>query len=508
MKVTKVYLVGAGPGAEDLLTLRARQLLDQADAIIYDALVGQNIISTLPRGCELIYVGKRAGRHAMRQEEINEVLINAAQEIGGTIVRLKGGDPFVFGRGGEEMIALRSAGIAYEVVPGITAGIAAPAYCGIPVTQRSVSRSISLITAFSEDLGVPTLDWEALVRTQGTLVFYMSMRVIPQIAQALRQHGMPEQTPAAIISRATLPSQEMHRGTLESYCNESISYDSYSPGLWIVGDVVQFADTYSWLSAQPLRGKRVLVTRAEAQASRLAELLRSHGAEVHLLPTLQIKELDHWYTSSELSGIPQTNTCIAFTSANGVHHYMRGIRRQGLDARALYRCRIAAIGPATADALRSYCLEPDIMPKSLYTARGLSEALLEAHAAESMQGILLPTSKLTSGELKERLENEGIQVQNLFVYDNEPINYTREEVESLLANDLDYITFCSSSAVHHFMELLDRLQLRSRLEDCTLCSIGPVTSDTLRSYHLEPHVVASKATLDSLVEAIERHNAN
>lgn len=505
MEGTKVYLVGAGPGDPGLLTLKAKDLLQRASVVVYDALVSPVILSMVRRGAEMIYVGKRAGHHAMKQSEINETLLRVARQHGGTIVRIKGGDPFVFGRGGEEMQALYEADIPYEVVPGVTAGVAAPAYCGIPVTHRSISRSITLITAFSEEGGVPELDWEALARLQGTLVFYMSMRVVSLIAQKLLSYGMRPTTPAAIISRATLPEQQLYISTLADYADESHTYEAYTPGLWVVGDVVDFAHTYQWWQEElPLRGQRILVTRAEAQASKLVTLLEERGAVAKLLPTIEIAPLEGWEQDDTLWCKPQEGSWLVFTSVNGVHQYMGGLRRRGLDMRSLFGYKIAAIGPATSEALQQYALQPDLMPEGDYTARGLATALHRSSESDTFcTNVLLPTSRLSSGELRELLQGWGTAVRELPVYDNVPIGYSREEVEALLDDRLDCITFCSSSAVHHFFALIDKLGLRDRLRDVALAVIGPVTADALRSYGLEAGIQPQRATLPDLVKAIE-----
>ncbi|MDO4707088.1 MAG: uroporphyrinogen-III C-methyltransferase [Porphyromonadaceae bacterium] len=503
MKETKVYLVGAGPGDVGLLTIRAQNLLQEANAVIYDALVGSDILSQVAEGAELIYVGKRAGKHAMKQSDINRTIIDAAQRLGGTIVRLKGGDPFVFGRGGEEMQALHEANIAYDIVPGVTAGIAGAAYCGIPVTHRAISRSVTLITAFSEEGGVPDQDWEALARMGGTLVFYMSMRVVPLIAQRLVTHGMDVSTPAAIISEATHPNQRLHLSTLGVYQDETISYEGYAPGLWVVGNVVEFACTYQWRGGGALQGKSILVTRAEAQASRLVALLQARGATAKLLPIQEISSITDWIEDDSLWGRPRPGAWIAFTSVNGVHQYMQGLSARGVDSRFLSGYGLAAIGPATSEALRAYSLIPDLVPQDNYTARGLADALLGYKGENKPQEVLLPTSRLSSGELAACLMVAGISVRELFIYDNIPIEYTREQVERLFESKLDWITFCSSSAVHHFMNLIERLDLRSKLMDIDLAVIGPITAETLRGYGLAPKAQPTEVTLSALVSAIE-----
>lgn len=499
--MTRVYLVGAGPGAADLLTLKAARLLAEAESVVYDALVGEEILSLVARQARRIYVGKRAGRHALGQGEINDLLVETARSSRGTVVRLKGGDPFVFGRGGEEMQALAEAGIPYEVVPGVTAGIAAPAYCGIPVTHRGLSRSVSLITAATQQGGLPDLDWEALARLGGTLVFYMSMRSVPEICRRLVEAGASPALPAAIISRGTLPTQTLHRATLATYHPDLIDYEAMAPGLLVVGEVVDFAEDYAWHSVQPLAGKRILVTRSEAQASRLESLLRARGAETLLLPTIEITPGVGQERVAELPR-PDLHTSLLFTSTNGVHYYMQALAKVGRDSRHLGAAHLAAIGPATAQALRSYGLEPDLLPEGDYTARGLLKAFLASPLAEQTRRIWLPTSPLASGELRTGLIEAGYEVEELHVYHNVPRHYEPEELCALLDSRIDWVTCCSSSAVDNLVHLLELHGRRDWLEAISLAAIGPVTAETIERYGLRVSAMPHEATLQALADCL------
>ncbi|MDO4692146.1 MAG: uroporphyrinogen-III C-methyltransferase [Porphyromonadaceae bacterium] len=498
----KVYLVGAGPGDAELLTLKASRLIAEAEAVIYDALVGPAILAHLPSTAERIYVGKRAGVHAMTQEEINQTLVEVAQRCEGIVVRLKGGDPFVFGRGGEEMQALREAGLNYEIVPGVTAGVAAPAYCGIPVTHRGVSRSVSLITAFSKDEGVPDLDWEALARLSGTLVFYMSMRVVPVIADRLVASGLSPETPAAIISRGTLPTQQLHTAPIAHFEPGYLDYERYAPGLFVVGNVVDFARGYAWCPTYPLAGRRILVTRSQAQASRLVEILQERGAETMLLPTIEITPSQDWLSPEALAKL-SSSTCIFFTSTNGVRYYIEGLQARGRDIRFFGDCTLAAVGPATARELARYGLQADLVPSSDYTARGLIEAWKASSIKERMTHAILPTSPLASGELRDGLANLGLQVAEYHVYDNRPITYTKDELQELLDGELDWITFCSSSAVHNFMALINLHGLQDYATRVPLAAIGAVTAQTIQAYGLRVSAMPAEATLTALADALE-----
>lgn len=498
-----VYLVGAGPGTADLLTLRASRLLAQARVIIYDALVDSSIHSLFAPTAELIYVGKRAGAHALSQEAINDLIVSTAErytDSGDTIVRLKGGDPFVFGRGGEEMIALRQAGIAYEVVPGITAGIAAPAYAGIPVTHRSISRSVTLVTAFTKEEGLPPLDWQAYARLEGTLVFYMSMRVVPLIAQALMAHEMPPETPAVIISQGTRPSQRLLQGTLAELTPEAYDYEAYAPGLLVVGEVVGFAEAYSWYCPPPLAGQRILITRSEAQASALEDKLAHLGATPLLLPSIHIEPLPDYSEVDAVLCADLRPDWYIFTSPNGVDYLMHRLKACGYDARYWAGIQIASIGPATSRALEAYGLSPDFVPRE-HTAQGLARELALHTGVQPIRAIN-PTSTISPGDLCAILAEHGIACTSLGVYHNAPIDYSADELRELMTSGLDWITFCSSSAVHNFMALLHRHTLHPFLQGIRLAAIGRMTRATLESYGLSVEVCPERPSLEALAHAI------
>lgn len=501
LEQTKVYLVGSGPSGVDLLTLRAAKLLGSADLIVYDALVDASIHRLFNPRAEHIYVGKRAGQHALQQEEINALLIDLAQRHpGAQIIRLKGGDPFVFGRGGEEMQALRKAYIPFEIVPGITAGIASPAYFGVPVTHRGISRSVTLITAFSKEGGLPDLDWEAYSRLDGTLVFYMSMRVVPQIVKALINAGMSPTREAAIISHGTRPEQRIEIHELREFTEGRYDYSLFSPGIFVVGEVLSFAREHAWYEPSPLAGKKVLITRSEGQSSALCELFEAEGAEPLVLPSFEIQPC--LSSDSPLIGQELGDVALALSSPNAVDYFVQHLQREGLDTRYLARFdSIIAIGPGTATALEKYGLRPDLIaPK--HTAEGLAELII---TSAKWKRVYLPTSQIGGTELEDRLKSAGIEVLRHVVYENIPIDYKREELEALLRGGVDWITFCSSSAVHNFIALIEKYELRELLDGQRLAAIGPSTAESIRGYGYPITVEPSNPSLKNLVEAMKHH---
>lgn len=493
-----VYLLGSGPGGAELMTTKGVELLSIADVIIYDALVDESIYRLFSPNAKLIYVGKRAGAHALQQEEINSVIISEARQLSrGIVVRLKGGDPFVFGRGGEEMIALHEAGIRYEVVPGVTAGIAAPAYCGVPVTHRGISRSVTLITAFTKDGGLPDLDWEAYSRLEGTLVFYMSMRVVPQIVSALLAVGMPRERKAAIISQGTRYCQSIESHSLDFFTSERFNYESFTPGLFVVGEVLDFASRYAWYKPSSLAGKRILITRSEGSTSELTEQFLRLGALPRVLPTF---ELEANFEDEDLLPTNTRKAILALTSPNSVAYLFDCLERTGMDARYLARFdALAAIGPATAKALKERGFVADLVAPE-HTALGFARAILERYGDEYL--VYHPTSDKNSGEFESILDAAKVHVLTKTLYRNKPISYERDELQDLLSGGIDWITFCSSSAVHNFVGLLRMYDLETLLPGIRLAAIGPSTRSTLMAYGYEDVLMPNEATLPALVEAM------
>jgi len=481
----RVYLVGAGPGDPGLLTARALELIAHADVILYDRLIPAAALAGARHGAELLFVGKQAGGASVPQEQTQAVMIERAR-AGAQVVRLKGGDPFVFGRGGEEALALRAAGIAYEIVPGVTAGVAALAYAGIPVTHRGVSSAVALITGHEESDEHSALDWPALARFPGTLVFYMGVRHLERISSALLSGGRPGSEPAAVVQAGTLPEQRVVTGTLETIHERAREQDIRPPAIVVVGPVAALANRLSWLP-RALAGRTVAVTRARAQASVLAGRLEALGARVVQAPAIRVVAL----SGPPLD--PSGYDLVCVTSANGVAGLFERLAAAGRDARSLAGARVAAIGPGTAAALAAHGIDADVVPE-----RAVAEELVRALAHEPMRRALIARARSARDVLPDALRARGAEVDVLDVYETvaEPI------ADAVLerARSADYITFTSASTVRFFLQAADH---RAGLSPFTrIVSIGPITSAALREHGLEPHVEASRHDLEGLLEAL------
>jgi uroporphyrinogen III methyltransferase/synthase len=480
-----VYLVGAGPGDPGLLTARALELIATADVVLYDRLIPASALTGARADAELIYVGKEGGGPSMPQGQIDQALLDHAR-AGRTVVRLKGGDPFVFGRGGEEAEALRGAGIAVEIVPGVTAGVAAPAYAGIPVTHREAASAVAFITGH-EDPAKPesSLDWSALASFPGTLVVYMGVRQLGAIAERLLASGRASDEPAAVIERGTLSDQRVVTGTLETIAARAAAEAVRAPAIAVLGSVVALRERLQWFERLPLAGLTVAVTRARAQASALAEALRSLGAAVVEAPAIRIVPIDG--PAPEL----ERYDLVCLTSPNGVRLLFERLASAGRDARALAGRRVAAIGPGTAAALRGHGVIADIVPER-FVAEGLVEALLDVPVAHA----LIARATEARDVLPEALRARGASVDVLALYETvaEPLS----ESERAAARAANYVTFTSSSTVRFFFDAVGP----APLEGARLVSIGPVTSGALRERGLEPDVEASRHDIDGLLEAL------
>jgi uroporphyrinogen III methyltransferase / synthase len=488
MAVGTVYLVGAGPGDPGLMTRRALDLIAGADAILHDRLIPDGVLGGARDGAELVYVGKAPGRAAMEQQQINELLVEMARH-GKTVVRLKGGDPFVFGRGGEEARALAEAGVPFEVVPGVTAGVAAPAYAGIPVTDRDEASAVAFITGH-EDPAKPecALDWEALARFPGTLVLYMGMRNLRGIAERLTRAGRSPDQPAAVVARGTLPGQQAVLGTLGDIADRAEQAGAEPPAITVVGTVAGLGATLAWLERRPLHGQVVAVTRARAQASELAARLAAFGAEVIEAPAIRIEP-----RRVSLDGIEEYGL-VCLTSPNGARLLFEALAREGRDARALAGARVAAIGPGTAAELERHGIRADVVPE-----RSVAEALVEALRDVPVEGrrALVARASEARDVLPEALRERGAEVEVVALYDTvaEPLD---EDARARLER-ATYVTFTSSSTVRYFIEAGGKVPAAARV-----ASIGPVTSQTAREQGLEVHVEAERHDIDGLVEALVR----
>jgi uroporphyrinogen III methyltransferase / synthase len=488
-----VYLVGAGPGDPGLMTARSLDLIAGADAVFYDRLIPPGALEGARSDAELVYVGKQPGVPSVPQEEIGERLVEAAR-AGRSVIRLKGGDPFVFGRGGEEGEALREAGIEFEVVPGVTAGIAATAYAGIPVTHRDDASAVAFVTGH-EDPGKEesALDWEALARFPGTLVFYMGVKRLAQNATSLIEAGRDPGEPAAAIERGTWPGQRTVTATLGTIAETVGREEIKAPALIVVGEVARRREQLEWLERRPLHGRRVVVTRARAQASGLAATLRSLGAEVVELPAIRIEPQIDREEVRKVAGGLGAYELICITSPNGARLLFEAMEAAGLDARALAGVTVAAIGPGTARALAERGVLADVVPER-FVAEGLLEALEDEEVAGAR--VLVARAAEARDVLPDALRERGAEVKVLALYETVREQPGEEDIEA--AQSADYVTFTSSSTVTNLIEALgERFPKSARV-----VSIGPITSGTAREAGLEVAVEAERHDVDGLLAAL------
>ncbi len=484
-----VHLVGAGPGDPGLLTCRGAELLAQADVVVHDRLASSRLLDLAPRHAVRIDVGKAPGHVAMDQQQINATLVEHGLPAR-CDVRLKGGDPFGFGRGGEECEALRAAGVAYEVVPGVTSAIAAPAYAGIPVTHRGLSTHVTIVTGHEDPAkGSDDTDWESLARAGGTLVILMGAGHLADIVARLIAAGRDPSTPVAAVRWGTRPEQDTVRTTLADAPHAGIA----APSAIVVGPVA--ALDFSWFERRPLFGRHIVVTRAREQMSALRDRFEALGAEVIELPTIVIEPVEF-----ALPALVDFEWLV-FTSPNGVDAFFRdGLGAQGLDARALAGLRIAVIGPGTARALERQGLRADLVPP-----RFVAEALLEAFPAPSRlgAGVLVARAAEARDVLPDGLTNRGYEVTVLGVYRTVPAVPRLDDLDRVRAGEIDAITFTSSSTVSNFVAALGLVPDAMP----TVFSIGPITSATARELGIDVGVEADPHDLDGLVAAVLDHFA-
>ena len=488
-----VYLVGAGPGDPGLLTARALELIAGADVILHDRLIPAEALAGAREDAERLYVGKEPGEASVPQEEIEGLLIERAK-AGKSVVRLKGGDPFVFGRGGEEAEALAAAGVPFEVVPGVTAGVAAPAYAGIPVTHREDASAVAFITGHEDPAkGADALDYEALAAFPGTLVLYMGVKALPGLTQRLIAAGRDPGEPAAVIERGTLPGQRVVQGTLESIAAVAAEAAIAPPAATVIGPVAARREAIGWLERKPLHGAKVIVTRARAQASELSRRLAALGAEPIELPAIRIEPRIETAEVRRTVQAIHTYALICLTSANGVHLLFDAMAAQGRDARALANATVAAIGPGTAAALAEHGVAADVVPE-----RFVAESLVEALAELPIEGkpVLIARAAEARDVLPDALRERGAEVDVVPLYETIAERPSPEAIEA--AQVADFITFTSSSTVRNLLAALgDRLPEQARV-----ISIGPITSEAAREAGLEVHAEAERHDIAGLIEAV------
>lgn len=495
----KVYLIGAGPGDPGLFTLRGKEILERADVVVYDYLANDALLAHARPDAEFIYVGKKGGDHTLTQDGINRLIVDKAKE-GKTVARLKGGDPYMFGRGGEEAEELLAAGVAFETVPGVTSAIAGPAYAGIPLTHRAHGSSVCFATGH-EDPNKPETahNWDALANGGSTLVFFMGMKNLPDISRKLIEAGMPADTPAALVHWGTTARHRSMVATIGTLPEEAGKQGFTAPSLIVVGSVVTLRDKLNWFEQRPLLGKGVVVTRAREQASDSASLLAEHGADVIQFPTITITPLDDYsLVRNTIKGLKEYHW-VVFTSVNGVRYFWRELEGLGLDSRALGGRKIAAIGPATADALRAKGIAPDFIPEKF-----VAESIAEGMTALGMEKarVLLPRARVARDVLPEALARAGARVDVLPVYETQPSSARKDEVlEGLASGRIHCVTFGSSSTVGNFLSLIPADTLK-QYPDVRLACIGPVTAKTLEAAGLTCHIQPQDYTIPGLVNEL------
>ena len=489
-----VYLVGAGPGDPGLVTRRALELVREADAIVYDRLVPGGLLTEARGDAELRYVGKEPGKLSMEQAAINALLVELGRG-GKSVVRLKGGDPFVFGRGGEEAQALAAAGIPFEVVPGVTAGIAAPAYAGIPVTHRDEASAVAFVTGH-EDPAKPesAIDWDALARFPGTLVFYMGVKQLPEIAKRLIDAGRAPEMPAAVVEGGTLPGQRAVVATLSGIADRVAAEGVKPPAITLVGPVARLADEIAWLDRRPLHGRTIAVTRARAQASGLARRLAELGAEVVETPAIRIEPRPVAGEIAQAAREIGSFAVVCVTSPNGAALLLDAVEAVGGDARSLAGVEVAAIGPGTAAELARRGIRADVVAE-VSTAEGLLDALAEIDVAG--ERVLVARAAEARDALPDGLKERGADVVVVPLYDTVADDLDDGQLATL--ERADFVTFTSSSTVRFFMSAVGDGGLPN---GARVISIGPITSATARELGLEVHAEAARHDIDGLVDTL------
>jgi uroporphyrinogen III methyltransferase/synthase len=503
-----VFLVGAGPGDTGLITVKGADCIRQAEVVVYDNLVNEALLQKYARPeAELIYVGKEASEHTLPQPEINKLLVRLAQ-TGRVVCRLKGGDPYVFGRGSEEALELVQNGIPFEVVPGITAAVAVPAYAGIPLTDRSCTSTAALITGHEDpNKKESSIDWAKLATACGTLVFYMGVKNLPNIVQELITHGRTPETPIALIRHGTYNSQETVSGTLIDIVEKVRAKGLKPPAIIIVGEVVSLREKLRWFDLKPLFGKKVLVTRSRLQASLLREKLEQLGAIVREFPTIDIRPVSDLAQLDAAIMAIESFGWLIFTSVNGVSIFFERLFQLGRDVRALSQTKLAVIGAETRDQLRAFGLQADLMPER-FTSEKLVEALTAGEPDFSGRKVLLPTSEIGRDIIAQELTRRGAEAVVVPIYQNLRPEYSAKQIDAAFGDGLDLVTFTSSSTVTNLVEILTRQDRKEYLPQIKAASIGPVTSETARQHQLSLALEAEVSTIEGLVAAILNHFQN
>lgn len=494
----KVYLVGAGPGDPGLITVRGRECLERAEVVIYDYLANEALLAYAPRA-EKIFAGKATDKHTLLQEEINELLREQARKAA-RVVRLKGGDPFVFGRGGEEALFLAEQGIPFEVVPGVTGGLGAPAYAGIPVTHRGLSTSITLITGHDDPARESTSVDLAQLAVKGTLAFYMGMKNLPRIVKELIRLGRPPQTPAAVIEWGTYPRQRTLTGTLQGIHGQCTQAGIQPPAILVVGGVVDLAEKLGWYENRPLFGKRIAVTRARAQAGELVRRLRELGADVFEFPTIQIEPPEQ----PEPFDYIGSYDWVILTSINGVEMLFERLELLDQDARDLAGVKLCVIGSATAKAVQKRFLRIDLVPEK-YVAEELLAALMDQDKTLRGKRFLLPRADIARSFLPKELRKLGAEVTELVAYRTTVPDTAEERADALVAYKPDMVTFTSSSTARNFFKILSEERINMIKKNAVFAAIGPIAAKTAQDHGLTVSIIPDQHDIPSLVQAILAH---
>lgn len=510
-KTGKVYLIGAGPGDPGLITLRGKYLLERAEVVVYDYLANKKLLNYVPKNAKFIYAGKKGGGlHAYTQEGINQLLVDHAK-AGNMVVRLKGGDPFIFGRGGEEIEEIVAEGIDFEVVPGVTSATAAATYAGIPITHRDYTASVAFVTGHEDPTKkYSNIRWDKLATGAGTIVIYMGIKTLPDVTKKLIDYGRSPDTPVAVVRWASTPHQRSVEGTLATISEVVKEADIKPPALVIIGDVVKLRKTIDWYESRPLFNRRIVVTRTREQASELVAKLEEYGAECLEYSTIHIEPVADYALLDQAFEDIARYQWILFTSLNAVTYFFKRLHETGRDSRALAGPKIAAVGRTTADELLKYGLRADLIPQR-FTGEGLAEALLESKVGKGSH-VLLPRALRASEILPETLQDAGAEVNVVPVYQNVPPQGRKEELrEQLLEGNVDLLTFTSSSTVTNFLTMVDAKsdeELQKMLENVTIAAIGPITAETVVQNGLQVHIQPDHYTINDMVQAIVAHYQN
>ena len=495
-----VYLIGAGPGDPDLITIRGKECLKKADVIVYDYLVNESLLSLVPKDAEIIYVGKKSGQHTMNQKEINNLMIEKSKK-GLTVARLKGGDPFIFGRGGEEAMELSKAGIKLEIVPGVTSAIAVPAYAGIPLTHRDFASTVCFITGHEDPTQEESnINWNALAKSSGTLVFLMGIANLDKISKKLIDMGRPSSSPVAVVGSGTMPNQRTIIGTLANINQKVKDAALTPPGVIVVGDVVNLREHLNWFESRPLFGKRILVTRPEDQAAGFIKALSELGAQCLIFPTIKIIPPARWEgLDRAIEGISRYDW-ILFTSVNGVKYFFERLLVASKDFRHLKGIKIGVIGPKTTSALMDKGISADMIPDR-YWAEGIVEAL-EGYPIEGKR-VLLPRPAIARDYIPKKLKSLGAIVDVVEAYQTVKPEYSQDQLGELFNNGkIDMITFTSPSTVDNFLALFEGKSIYEELSKVEVACIGQITAQKATEIGLNVTIVPDEYTVNALTRAI------